>query len=113
MFENGEGVVPDVAKARTLYRDACTSGNVYGCLHEEMLAAQDAGAPRDRARAFAQWRRACEARDARACAFVGVMYEDGPDGVTRDAAKSQEAMKRACDLGSRRACDWIKGRPGD
>lgn len=47
MFENGEGVARDEPRARSLYRDACTSGNVYGCLHDEMLAAQDAGAPRD------------------------------------------------------------------
>jgi TPR repeat protein len=78
-----------------------------------MLAAQDAGAPRDRERAFATWRRACDARDARACAFVGVMYEDGPDGRARDEAKSQQAMKRACELGNRRACEWTKMRPGD
>jgi TPR repeat protein len=110
MFENGEGVSRDLARARALYRDACTSGQVYGCLHDEMLTAQDAGAPRERARAFAYWRRACDAREARACAFIGVMYEDGPDGQARDGAKSQEAMKRACDLGNRRACDWLKPR---
>jgi TPR repeat protein len=113
MLENGEGTARDVARARLQYRDACTSGNVYGCLHEEMLAAQDAGAPRDRDRAFAYWRRACDGRDARACAFVGVMYEDGPDGRARDEAKSQQAMKRACELGNRRACEWTKARPGD
>jgi len=113
MFENGEGLARDRTRARSLYRDACTSGIVYGCLHDEMLAAQDAGAPRDRERAFAYWRRACDARDARACAFVGVMYEDGPDGVARDESKSQQAMKRACELGDRRACEWSKMRPGD
>jgi TPR repeat protein len=113
MLENGEGVARDRAHARALYRDACICGNIYACLHVEMIAAQDAGAPRDRDRAFAFWRRACDARDARACAFVGVMYEDGPDGKTRDEAKSQQAMKRACDLGNRRACEWMKGRPSD
>jgi TPR repeat protein len=113
MFENAEGVARDVARARALYRDACTSGNVYGCLHDEMLAAQDAGAPRDRMRVFTYWRRACESRDARACAFVGVMYEDGPDGLARDESKSQEAMKRSCDLGNRRACAWMKLRRGE
>jgi TPR repeat protein len=113
MFENGEGCPRDLARARAQYHDSCTSGQAYGCLHEEMLAAQDAGAPRDRERAFAYWRRACDARDARACAFVGVMYEDGPDGKARDEAKSQQAMRRACELGHRRACEWTKVRPGD
>jgi TPR repeat protein len=113
MLENGEGVGADRARARSLYRDSCTSGQVYGCLHDEMLGAQDAGAPRDRQRAFAFWRRACDARDARACAFVGVIYEDGPDGRSRDEAKSQQAMKRACELGNRLACEWTRMRPGD
>jgi uncharacterized protein len=108
MFERGEGVVRDRVRARTLYRAACASGDIYGCLHAEMLATQDAGAPRDPARAFAFFRRACERRDARACAFVGVIYDDGPEGGSRDTDKSLEAMNRACMLGEGRACEWIK-----
>jgi len=111
MLEHGEGVARDVARARALYRDACTSGDVYGCLHSEMMDAQDAGAPREVPRALAQWERACAAKDARACAFVGVVYEDGPDGYARDEAKSLRAMGRACQLGNKRACDWMKVHP--
>jgi uncharacterized protein len=110
MAEHGEGVVRDLARARALYRDACLTGDVYGCLHADMLAALDSGVPRAPSRAFAHWRRACDqARDARACAFVGVMYVDGPDGLARDEAMSQKAMTRACDLGDKRACEWLAG----
>jgi TPR repeat protein len=112
MFEHGEGVVRDVVRARGLYRAACVSGDVYGCLHAEMLAAQEATASSDAQRAFAQWRRACSAGDARACAFVGVVYEDGPDGLARDTEKSLEAMDRACSLRNERACEWMKAHPG-
>ena len=87
MAEHGEGVPRDVPRARSLYRQACTAGDVYGCLHLDLLAAQDAGAPRDPDRALAHWRHACDGRVARACAFVGVMYEDGPDGIARDEEK--------------------------
>ena len=112
MVEHGEGVPRDVPRARGLYRDACTAGDVYGCLHLDLLAAEDAGAPRDPDRALAHWRHACEqGRNARACAFVGVMYEDGPDGVARDEEKSMQAMARACDLGDVRACEWVKSHP--
>lgn len=112
MAEHGEGIPRDVARARGLYRDACTAGDVYGCLHLDLLAAQDAGAPRDPDRALAHWRHACEqGRVARACAFVGVMYEDGPDGVARDEERSMQAMTRACDLGDARACAWVKSHP--
>jgi TPR repeat protein len=78
-----------------------------------MLAAQDAGAPRDPQRALSYWRRACERANAQACAFLGVMYEDGPDGLLRDADKSLEAMNRACNLGHPRACEWVKAHPDE
>ena len=114
MAEHGEGVARDAARARALYRDACTTGDAYGCLHWDMMAAQDAGAPADPTRALAQWTHACEhGRDARACAFVGVLYEDGPDGMARDEAKSLEAMARGCALRNERACEWVKSRSTD
>lgn len=108
MFERGEGVARDRGRARDLFRAACASGEVYGCLHAEMLAAEDAGAPRDPERALAHWRRACVASDPRACAFVGLIYEDGPDDLARDTDKSLEAMNRGCRLGSAYACEWVK-----
>jgi TPR repeat protein len=111
MFEHGEGVQRDRPRARALYREACSSGEVYGCLHAEMLSAQDAGTPRDPERALAAWQSACSRRDAHACAFVGVVYEDGPDGLARDSAKSLDAMTRACSLGYERACEWVKTHP--
>jgi uncharacterized protein len=112
MAEHGEGVSRDTSRALTLYRDACTTGDVYGCLHSEMMVAAT-GAFSDPSRALALWAQACErARDARACAFVGVMYEDGPDGLARDETKSMQAMSRACDLGHVRACEWVKSHSG-
>ncbi len=96
-----------LAQAGALYRDACAAGEVYGCLHAEMSSARGASAPGPAL--LARWQRACDAgRDARACAFAGVLYEDGPDGVTRDPARSERAMRRACELGESRACDWLE-----
>jgi TPR repeat protein len=112
MTEHGEGVARDRSRARVLYRDACSAGDVYGCLHVELLAAEDAGAPRAARAAFAHWRQRCDAgHDARACAFVGLMFEDGPEGVDRDEAKSLDAMTRACALGDGRACEWVRSHP--
>lgn len=113
MAEHGEGVARDERRAKALYRDACTAGDVYGCIHSEMIEAELAGAPRDPAKALAHWRDGCDRRrDASACAFLGILYEDGPDGLARDEAKSEQAMSRACELGSERACDWMKSRGG-
>jgi TPR repeat protein len=112
LIQHGEGVARDAVRARALYRDACNGGDVYGCLHLQLMAAEDAGAPRDPQRSVEHWRRACDARDARACAFVGLIFEDGPDGYARDEVKSLQAMTRACDLGLRSACDWLQVHPG-
>jgi TPR repeat protein len=109
MLEVGEGIARDRPRARALYRDACVTGEVYGCLHAEMMAAADRGAPANPRAALSFWRHACDAqRDARACAFVGLLYEDGPDGVPRDEGQSEKAMQHACDLGHHRACEWMK-----
>ena len=106
--EHGAGVPRDIRQARTLYRDACATGDIYGCLHAGMLAAADSGAPRDSEKALPYWVGKCTAREARACAFVGIIYEDGPDGLARDEAKSLKDMLRACELGEPPACACTK-----
>ena len=110
LVENGEGVARDAPRARELYRDACAGADVYGCLHLEMMASLDVGTSRDPQLALARWQRACDHGDGRACAFVGVVYEDGPDGFARDEDRSLAAMKQACKLGYPYGCDWVKGR---
>ena len=111
--ERGEGVARDVAKARSLYADGCIAGDVYGCLHAEMLSADAPSPRRTAALRLARWTATCSRGDARACAFVGMIYQDGADGVARDDAKSVESMQRACTLGELRACEWVKSRPED
>jgi TPR repeat protein len=108
LIENGEGTPRDVPRARSLYRDACAAGDVYGCLHEAMSAVESPATPAEAQRALERWQRACDARSARACAFVGVLYEDGPDGYARDEDRSRWAMKRACDLGEPLGCAWVR-----
>jgi TPR repeat protein len=112
LFERADGVAKDLRRARTLYLGACSSGDAYGCLHSEMMAitATTARRPGDAAHALAGWQRACEGGDGRACAFAGVLYQDGAEGVPRDKGKATEAMNRGCELGNRRACDWTSSR---
>ncbi len=113
LIENGEGVARDVPRARALYRDACAANNAYGCMHEQMAAVESPATPAEALRALARWQRACDghtAGSARACIFVGLLYEDGPDGFARDEALSLKAFKRACDLGEARGCAWVQSR---
>jgi TPR repeat protein len=107
-LERGLGVARDLARARSLYRDACNIGSAYACLHLELLAAQGGKPARDPAGSLARWARACDGRDGRACAFVGLLYDDGPDGLARDETRSLAAMARGCTLGEPRACDWVR-----
>jgi TPR repeat protein len=109
LAERGDGVARDPSRARVLYRAGCSAGDVYGCLHADMLAASGAS----RARRYAAWTAACARGEGRACAFVGMLIEDGSEGLARDEAKSLEWAQRACDLGETRACDWVKSRPED
>ncbi len=110
LLENGEGAPRDVARARVLYRDACAGGTDYACIHEQMAATGSPSTPAEAARFLERWERACKGGDARGCAFVGILYEDGPDGLHRDSARSLQAMTRACQLGDARACAWVRGR---
>jgi len=112
LVQHGEGLPRDLARARGLYRDACTGGDVYGCLHLALMAAEDAGAPREPRQSVDHWQRACDRRDARACTFIGLIFEDGPDGYARDEARSLQAMSRACDLGNQDGCTWLRFHGG-
>jgi TPR repeat protein len=109
MLEHGAGIARDEGRARGLYRDACVAGESYGCRHVDLLAAETHAVPRDGAPALQYWQRRCDgARDARACAFVSLLYLDGPDGFERDEAKSAQALALACRLGYARACEWVR-----
>jgi TPR repeat protein len=110
MVEHGLGEQEDAARARSLYSVACMSGDVYGCLHVEMLAARPS---KGMGPSLRDWQKRCESSQdhnqaATACAFVGLLYEDGPDGGARDEVKSLEAMEKACKLGNAYGCEWTK-----
>jgi uncharacterized protein len=110
LVENGEGLARDVPRARTLYRDACVAGDNYACIHQLMSAVESPATPAEAQRALERWQRACDAKSGRACAFVGILYEDGPDGLARDEERSMKAMSRGCELGEPRACQWVRAR---
>jgi TPR repeat protein len=114
LAEHGEGMARDDGRARVLYREACAAGESYGCRHVELMAAAGPGVPREGEAALAYWQRGCEGRhDARACAFVSLLYLDGPDGLARDVGKSARTLGVACRLGYRPACEWMREVPDE
>jgi TPR repeat protein len=114
LAEHGAGVARDPARARALYLASCAAGETYGCRHAEMMSAQDAGISRDPSAALAYWQRGCDVRrDGRACAFLSLLYYDGPDGLARDLAKSARTLATSCRLGYRAACSWMREVPDE
>jgi TPR repeat protein len=111
LAEYGDGIPLDMKRAEHEYRDACTLLSSYGCVHLDMLAAYRGGVPHAPDKAVARWKSECEAPTVtvvsmRACAFYGVMFEDGK-GVPRDSARATGLMRRACDAKYKPACDWV------
>jgi len=109
LVEYGDGMPVDMKKAEESYAQACTLGSAYGCVHLDMLGAYRGGVPHAPDKAVAHWQPACEAKtpNPRACAFFGVMIEDGK-GVARDSARATSLMKIACDGKYKPGCDWVR-----
>jgi TPR repeat protein len=109
LAEYGDGVPLDMKKAERSYADACSLGSAYGCVHLDMLAAYRSGVPHAPEQAAARWRSACESpaksADRRACAFYGVLFEDGK-GVAHDSDRATSLMKVACEGHYKPACEW-------
>jgi TPR repeat protein len=115
--EYGDGVPRDMKRAEEAYREACTLESAYGCIHLDMLAAYESGVPHAPDKAVARWRSACEAPTpsqaaTRACAYYGVMLEDGK-GVARDSERATSLMRRACGAKWKYqpACQWVAEHP--
>jgi len=49
----------------------------------------------------------CEAKDASYCLSVGIMYDDGKEGVSIDNWQASKYYRKACDLGSAKGCAFL------
>jgi TPR repeat protein len=63
---------------------------------------------------------ACDFGDARSCIALGVMYQNGSDGLQASSERAADLYQRACDLGDVRGCNNLAvmfekgdGRPQD
>ena len=50
---------------------------------------------------------ACDAGDARSCANLGRMYEQGTGGLTKDAVRAFALFQKACDAGDANGCNAL------
>lgn len=103
LYESGEGVKQDLAKARKLYETACSLNEATGCNNLSTLLAQSAKRA-DRARVIPLLEKGCELGAGVACGNLGGRYLLGAD-VAVDLPAAARVYKTACDNGIGIACN--------
>lgn len=117
MYETGDRVPRDAARAATLYQRACEGGELLGCTNLALLHENGTGVPPDVPRALGLYRVACEGGETLACGRLRRL--EGASGVrpgelyfksarVGDAATRQplgEAIVEILDLGIRMSSD--------
>jgi hypothetical protein len=141
MYDNGQGVEQDDAKAVYWYRRAAEGGHDGAQNNLGLMYASGQGVPRDDAEAVAWWRKAAEQGYAKAQYNLGVMYLNGwgtardyvqahkwfdlaaalyPPGEDRDVVIKQRDELAAAELtpaqieeARRLTREWLAARPND
>jgi len=103
MYERGDGVAKDTARAISLYRQTCDGGVAGGCSNLGIMYERGNGVAKDAARAVSLFRQACDGGDAPGCTNLGAMYQNG-EGVAQDLARAESLFRLGCDGGVARGC---------
>lgn len=109
MYALGEHGAPDLAKARSLYADACAGRERNpeggsGCVQLGNLYFEGTGADADDAKAASYYDLACRSRVAAGCGHLARMLRAGR-GITADPGRANALAKWACDHGDAKVCD--------
>ena len=106
MFETGEGMPRDLARASELYGQACDLGDMEGCTILGSMYGSGQGVERDLARAVSLHERACDGEEFMGCENLGLLYEAGA-GVLVDYPRAADLYQTACDGGLGSACNSL------
>jgi TPR repeat protein len=107
MHERGDGIRPDVVRAKELYSKACQLQEGGGCRQLGQLYARGfGGQPPNAKLALLFAERACALSDAIGCGNAGMNYQLG-HGTDRDSQRAARMYKRACDLGGQQFCELL------
>ena len=98
LYENGQGVPQDCAKAAELYQKAADAGNPRALKYLGVLYKNGWGVPQDYAKAAALFQKAVDAGVTTAIFHLGVLYKNG-QGVPQDFAKAAALLQKAVDAG--------------
>jgi len=104
MYELGEGVPRDAARALVLYEKACADDNERSCVNLGAALSRGVGTTQDEHRAGLLLSKACDAGEMLGCAILGqALLERIPRGPT-DFARGRSLLERACAARERAAC---------
>jgi TPR repeat protein len=95
LYDNGQGVPADHARAAELYGMACDGEHWPGCYNLGVLYDNGKGVPADPARAAELYGMACDGEEWGGCSNLGVLYANGR-GVPADPARAAELYGMAC-----------------
>ena len=87
-------------QARTLFSQACNSGELKACNYLGYMYAQGQGGVRDQGKAREVYQKACEQNNLSSCASLGSLFQD-----TGNNDEARKYFKKACDGGLTAACD--------
>jgi uncharacterized protein YdaT len=102
LYENGQGVAQDHAKAREWYEKAADKGDAGAMNSLGLLYQNGQGVPQDHAKAREWYEKAADKGDAKAMLYLGLLYQRG-FGVAQDHAKAREWFEKAADKGDEQA----------
>lgn len=99
LYENGQGVMKDSAKAKECYEKAVSMGNNQALKNLGDLYRDGDGVEKDEARALALYKKALSNGCQDALYAMGIVYEDATQ-VQRDKQKAVDLYEKAADAGS-------------
>jgi TPR repeat protein len=105
-FETGRTLPRDLARAASLYEQACELGDLEACTIVGSMYHTGQGVARDLARAISFHERACDGGELLGCESLGLLYETG-SGVLQDYARAAALYSRSCDGNLAAGCNRL------
>ncbi len=90
--------------ASKLYKKACESGNMIGCIRLGSLYVDGDGIKQSHKKAKKLFKRACKERHVTACYALGNLYKNGEGGIKRSIGKAKNFFAYGCRRGHEPSC---------
>ena len=104
LYERGDRIAMDLAKAAELYQKACDANNASGCSYLGYAYSEGRGVAVDKAHALELVKKGCDGGSPRGCNNIAFAYEKGTM-VAKDLKRAEELYQGACDKKDGLACE--------